>query len=232
MTSITGRGCDWIDDWDRAQEAVAVLPAMQLRRVDLALDTTDGSVTHERVVEAHREGLFTTRGRPPGMKRIEFEGPGRGRMVCVGNREEAKYFRGYEKGRELVKGFPAHVEPTHIDGVPIDDLYRCEVEYKPKHGPLPVDLIDKRDQYFAGSYPFLEHLLDVEPEVFVQRRDRGPQLDLAAMLAQVRHQYGSSLFTALAAYHGDYMAVWERIVGHRHNVALLDAGVLLVDHDS
>jgi DNA relaxase NicK len=121
---------------------------------------------------------------------------------------------------------------TEIDGIPLDDIYRCEVEYKPKHAPLPVDLIDRRDQYFAGSYPFLEHLLDVEPEVFVQRRERGPQLDLDAALVQVRRQYGMTLFTALVAYQGDVTAVWDKIVGRRHNQALVDAGVLLVEHDS
>jgi len=151
--------------------------------------------------------------------------------VEVGSREQAKFFRGYEKGRELLKNHPPGT--THIDGVAVDDIYRCEVVYKPKNAPLPEDLIDRRDQYFAGAYPFLGQLMrDVEPEIFVQRRERGPQLALEAALAQVRQQYGTTLFTALVAYHGDFMAVWERIVGRRHNAALVEAGVLLVEHGS
>lgn len=228
---ITGRGCEWLPDWSVAQDAIGQLPGMGLRRVDIALDSMDGSVTHDVVVQAYRDGFFATRGRPPGITRIESEGPNGGRTVCVGSRDQGKFFRGYEKGRELLKNHPSGV--THIDGVPVDDIYRCEVEFKPKHEPLPEDLIDRRDQYFAGAYPFLGHLLnDVQPEIFVQRRERGPQLDLEAALAQVRHQYGMTLFTALAAFRGDITAVWDRIVGCRHNVALIDAGVLLVEHDS
>lgn len=231
MVSLTGAGCGWVPDWQEAQEAVAPLPGYELRRVDVALDTVDRSVSHDSVVEAYRAGQFTTRGRPPNMERIEPEDPCGGRTVYVGSRQQGKFFRGYEKGYELAKHFPKHVQPTHIDGVPIGDIYRCEMEFKAKVCSLPVDLIDRRDQYFAGSYPFLEHLLNVEPEIFVQRREQGPQLELKAALAQVRHQYGNALFTALAAYHGDMTAVWDQIVGTRHNNALLEAGVLMVDHD-
>ena len=230
MASMSGRGCEWVSDWDRAQEALAALPEFQFRRVDIAYDSRDGSVTHGRVVDGYRAGLFSTRGRPPSMKRIEPEDPCEGRTVYVGSREQGKYFRGYEKGYELAKGFPLG-EVTHIDGVPIADIYRCEVEFKPKTAALPLDLIDRRDQYFAGAYPFLEHLLKVEPEILVQRRERGPQLDLQARLAQIRYQHGNALFTALMAYHGDLTAVWDRIVGKRHSDTLVQAGVLLVDHD-
>ena len=84
---------------------------------------------------------------------------------------------------------------------------------------------------FAGAYPYLQDVLSVEPEVFVQRRERGPQLELAAALASIRKQYGATLFTGLAAYHGDFLAVWERVVGRKHNQALVDAGVLMVSHE-
>lgn len=230
MVSISGRGCEWIPDWDRAQDAIGALPCMGLRRVDLALTTQDGSVSHELVVGAYEAGQFITRGRPPAVRHITSQGGhNSGRTVEVGSRDQAKFFRGYEKGRELLKNHPAGT--THIDGVRVEDIYRCEVEYKPKNSPLPEDLIDRRDQYFAGAYPFLGQLMrDVDPEIFVQRRERGPQLDLDAALAQIRQQYGTTLFTALVAHHGDFMAVWDKIVGNRHNAALVEAGVLLVDH--
>jgi hypothetical protein len=44
-------------------------------------------------------------------------------------------------------------------------------------------------------------------------------------------QYGNSLYTALHAYAGDISAVWSKIVGYKHNQALLEAGVLLVEHE-
>jgi hypothetical protein len=34
----------------------------------------------------------------------------------------------------------------------------------------------------------------------------------------------------LVAYGGDIFAVWDKVVGISHSQALLDAGVLLVDH--
>jgi DNA relaxase NicK len=129
-----------------------------------------------------------------------------------------------------VKDFPRGTV-TEIDGVPVEDIYRLELELKAKDGPLPTDLIDRRDQYFAGSYPYLQTVLDVKPEVFVQPREKGPQNSLAGMLANIRHQYGNTLFTALMAHQGDISAVWEKIVGHKHNADLLAAGVLLVEHE-
>lgn len=233
MGSLSGAGCRWIgDEWDRAQSAVDELPSYQARRVDIALDTSDRSVTHDAVVQAHRSGMFTTRGRPPSMRQLLPEDPTEGRTVYIGNRERPKFLRGYEKGYELAQQFPKGLKPESINGVPIGDMYRLELELKAKDGPLPEDLIDRRDQYFAGSYPYLHHVLQCEPEIFVQRREHAPQLDLQAALANIRHQYGRTLFTALAAYHGDFFAVWDRVVGNQHHADLVEAGVLLVDHES
>jgi hypothetical protein len=53
---------------------------------------------------------------------------------------------------------------------------------------------------------------------------------LQAALENIRHQYGSTLFTALAAYQGDVGAVWDKIIGRKHNDALVDLGVLDVEH--
>lgn len=229
--NITGRGCEWVEDWEQAVDALDSLPACESRRVDIALDTFKGECSREKVVDAYRDGGFTTSGRPPKMTQIVPEDPLDGSTVYVGSRSQAKFFRGYDKGCEMVKGQRSDVEITHINGVPILDIYRLELELKPKNCPLPLDLIERRDQYFAGAYPYLQTVLDVEPEVFRQSRESGPQRDLQAMLSQLQYQYGSTLFTALAAYHGDVGAVWEKVVGSKHNEALLQAGVLLVDHE-
>jgi phage replication initiation protein len=149
-----------------------------------------------------------------------------GRTIYIGSRSGAKFLRSYEKGLQLANG------ASHIDGVAVADWYRNELELKAKEGPLPEDIIDRRDQYFAGSYPYFQQLLcDVEPEILVNLRDRVPQLELAAALAHVRKQYGRTLFTALHAHHGDISAVWDLIVGRQHCYDLVRAGVLLVDHE-
>lgn len=228
--NISGRGCEWVRDWDAAADIAATLPQFEARRVDLALDTYKREVTHETVIAAYEAGAFTTAGRPPKITEILPGEKREGRTVYIGSREQGKFMRGYEKGYELVKGHAPDVEITHIDGHPIEDIYRLELELKPKVSPLPVDLILRRDEYFSGAYPYLQNVIDIEPEVWHQKRERGPQMDLEASLSQIKHQYGSTLFTALAAHHGDIGAVWEKIVGSKHNENLLEKGVLLVDH--
>jgi DNA relaxase NicK len=121
---------------------------------------------------------------------------------------------------------------THIDGKRIEDIYRCELELKAESGPIPWEVVERRDQYFAGAYPFCADVLPgVEADILMRRPERAPQTDLAAVLENCRIQYGASLFTALRAYHGDMTAVWDKVVGDHHSQALLEAGVLLVEHD-
>ena len=229
--NISGRGCDWIADWEQAEHSIKSLPAFENRRIDIALDTAKREVTHETVVDAYRSGLFTTAGRPPKMSQILPENPIDGRTIYIGARDQGKFLRCYEKGYELIKDLPLREHIEAIEGVPVADMYRLELEIKPKNAPLPLDLIERRDQYFSGAYPYLQKVLEVEPEIFHQKREKAPQRDLEAALAHIRSQYGSTLFTALAAHAGDVGAVWEKIVGYKHNEKLLAKGVLLVEHE-
>ena len=224
--NLTGKGCSWVPDWEVADEVLADQDSYQARRIDIALDTFKREVTHAKVLEGHAAGEFGGNGRPPKLKQILSN---EGNTVYVGARTNGKFFRGYEKGYELVKHYPTGTV-TEIDGVPIGDLYRCELELKASRAPLPTDLIENRDSYFAGTYPFLQNLLDVQPAIFNQAREREPQRDLEAVLQHIKKQYGPALFTALAAHGGDVGAVWEKIVGMRHHTELVEAGVLLVDH--
>lgn len=226
--SLTGQGCDWVGDWDTGQECLDTLGGWEPRRVDIALDTFKRETSHEAVLAAYRAGGFTTRGRPPKLKQIIGEDPTDGRTIYVGTRTSDKFLRCYEKGLQLAEAQGL----THIDGVAVSDWYRVELEVKAKDSPLPADIIDRRDQYLAGSYPYLQQLLsDVEPEILVKTRERVPQLCLADALAHIQTQYGRTLFTALVAHHGDITAVWSKIVGRKHNPDMLRAGVLLVEHD-
>lgn len=232
--NLTGRACEWVRDWD-AIDALESLPAAEIRRLDVALTTWEGEVTHDRVADAHAAGRFTSGGRPPDMQTITSSNERAGRTIYVGNREKSdKFFRAYEKGFELAGKLPPSLRDgcLTIDGHRVEDIYRCEVELKAEGRPIPWEVVERRDQYFAGSYPFCADVLPgVEADILMRRPERAPQADLAAMLENCRVQYGNALFTALTAYHGDIGAVWDRIVGKQHNEALLAAGVLLVDHD-
>lgn len=230
--NITGQGCEWVKDWDALQE-VEQLPAAEIRRLDIALTTWDGEVTHESIEAAHSAGLFCAGGRPPSMRTIVDTDPRAGRTAYVGKRESDKFFRGYEKGLELVgKMGAAGAEVTHIEGHLVEDIYRCEVELKAEGTSVPWEVVERRDQYFAGCYPFLAELLPgVESDILMRRPQRAPETELAVALANCRIQYGATLYTALTAFHGDIGAVWDRICGDHHNASLLAAGVLLVEHE-
>lgn len=231
---IPGQGCSWVKDWDAVEE-VEQLAAADIRRLDVCLTTWEGEVGHDDVVRAHAEGRFVCGGRPPALRQITSSDPRAGRTCEVGKREKAdKFFRGYEKGWEMASKLPPSLRDglQTIEGHPVEGIYRCEVELKAENKPIPWEVIERRDQYFAGSYPFLADLLPgVESDILLRRPERAAQTELIAALENVRVQYGNTLFTAVAAYGGDIMAVWEKVVGRAHNTALLEAGVLLVDHE-
>lgn len=229
-TELTGKGCEWVQDWDAVQE-LEDLPSSQIRRLDVALTTWDGQVTHERVVKAHSQGRFSCGGRPPDLQQITSSNDRAGRTCYVGKRTSDKFFRAYEKGFEMAGKIGRGLIITSIDGHPVEDIYRCELELKADSTPIGWDVIERRDQYFAGSYPFCADVLPgVEADILQRRKERAPQMDLQVALANCRTQFGPTLFTALMAYHGDMTAVWDQVIGDHHQQQLLDAGVLLVDH--
>jgi DNA relaxase NicK len=230
---LPGKACSWVKDWE-ALDDLEGLKSAEIRRLDLALTTWQGEVGHDDVLAAHSAGRFGCGGRPPALRQIISSDPRAGRTCEVGTREKSdKFFRGYEKGWEMAGKVPMLASTiTHIDGFKVEDIYRCEVELKAQNRPIDWEVIERRDQYFAGSYPFLADLLPgVEADILQRRPERAPQTELRAILESCRIQYGASLFTALHAYHGDIGAVFSKVCGEKHNAALLEAGVLLVDHD-
>ena len=226
---IPGKGCQWMqpDEIGSAEE----LPDAQIRRLVIALTTWNGEVTHDMVVAAHEAGRFTTR-RPPNLQQI-LNSDG-GRTCNIGTREKSdKFMRCYEKGFEMVSKMGGNLpgKVTHIEGSRVEDIYRAEVELKAVSTDIPWDVVERRDQYFAGAYPFCADVLPgIEPDILKRRPEREAQTSLSAALENCRVQFGPTLFTALHAYHGDMTTVWEKIIGYGHNQALIEAGVLLVDH--
>ena len=239
---LPGKGCGFVEDW-QATDDIEQLPGAEIRRLDIALTTWKGEVKHDQVVAAHQAGEFTTRGRPPNLQVITHSDEHRGRTCYVGSRTADKFFRAYEKGKQLAEQFGAVRHQclergevlsrvTKIDGHAVEDIYRCELELKADGTDIPWETIEQRDQYFTGAYPFCARVLPgIEPDILQRRPEKAPQRELQAVLANIRHQYGNALFTALTCYHGDIGAVWEKVCGTEHHRGMLEAGVLLVDHD-
>ena len=67
--NLTGQACEWVTDWD-AVEGLERLSGAEIRRLDVALTTWDGEVTHDRVVAAHAAERFVAGGRPPDMQTV------------------------------------------------------------------------------------------------------------------------------------------------------------------
>ena len=58
-----------VQDWC-ATDAVESLTSAQIRRLDIALTTWDGEVTHDRFCMLTVKGKFITGGKPPEMRQI------------------------------------------------------------------------------------------------------------------------------------------------------------------
>lgn len=228
--SLTGEGLEWASYFggvDRLPSLAADLTLFEVRRADLALTVADGSITHESVMAAYEAGGFSLGRRPPKLSQILPAEPTDGRTIYVGDRKGSKYLRAYEKGYQLIQSGKLPRGCTHVNDAPISQMYRLEVEYKPVDAPLPLDLIERRDQYFAGAYPYLQQVMGIDPEPWFMKPPERAAMTLESTLANIRHQYGKALFTALMVHGGSITDVWAKIVGDEHSQALVDAGVLL-----
>lgn len=227
---IPGKGCQWANFEDLA--SIKELSSSEIRRLDIALTTWKGEVGHDQVVQAHAAGRFTVR-RPPNLQQI-LNSDG-GRTCNIGTREKSdKFMRCYEKGYEMLSKMGCRVPGsiTHVEGSPIKDIYRCEVELKSVNTDIPWHVIDRRDHYFAGAYPFCSDVLpNVEADALKRRPEREAQTSLATALQNLKTQFGPTLYTAMVAYNGDMTAVWDKVIGTHHNNDLVEAGVLLVEHE-
>lgn len=235
---VTGLGCQLVRDWGEAQELVESMPDVVAKRVDIAADFYHGEVSYEDTLGAYQQGKLNRRGRPPGMRQILPGTPEEGRTLYIGTRGNDSMLRAYEKGKKEWQGLPRglreSIGPGEVqrsdgseDPFTLAEWFRIENELRAVKRPLPLDVIPMRDQYFAGSYPFLQEVLpDVEPLILVRPQDVA-SAELAKSLEGIRRQWGTTLFTALVVEQGDISAVWEKIVGDKHNDRLLKAGVLL-----
>lgn len=208
----------------------------QFKRVDIALTTSDGSIGLETVRKAWETGGFTTRGRRPDKEERVSSRRTDGQTIYIGKREQPKFVRAYEKGYQLAKEFslqlkahgmgPIQVEGMRIEGAPVEDIFRVEVELKPDPRLFPADIMVNRDTYFAGAYPYLAQLVAAKPDTFRLTAQRKAINQLDSALLEMRRQWGDVLFTALMVHEGDITAVWDKIVGAKHSAAMLAGGVL------
>lgn len=232
--NLTGVGCEWVQDWKAAEGLVHTLKQAEIKRLDVALTTFNGEVTHEMVIAAHTEGKFSSGGRQPHYRVLGGSDPRAGKTIYVGKREGSnKMLRCYEKGFEMLSKVPESIRAgcTHIDGMDVEKIYRVEVEFKANDKVIPWTALTGRDEVFAGSYPFCADLLPgVQIKKFQTIPDFGPLAKLETSLDHCRRAYGGILRAAVLAHGGDEEKVFQRILSRDPSRALIDAGVLTVSH--
>lgn len=243
---MSGKGCEWVEDWDALAGLRTVLDAAELRRVDICLDTYDGSISHESVISAYEKGLFkrSEGGRNPKLKKVETSCVTDGRTIYIGSRSSSpRFIRCYEKGWEVVSkmGIPSTFLKPGLavdflgDGrqIKASDFYRVEVELKPTDDVVvPWPCLTDSDSFFAGASLFCQDLVDAAP----RRAQAIPsQLHIKAVLAsQVEHARRAvgGLFRVLIQIHGDDVEtkarLFDEFTSDKPSERLIREGILTI----
>ncbi len=138
--SLSSEGCALVDDWERFIYLGRNLLAGRLTRWDGAVDDFAGLHSVDLAVEMYRQGWFKAGGRQPSSRVAgDWLGQRGGRTLYIGNRDNGKLLRVYEKGKQLGDA---------------DSLWaRWEVEYHNVDRVIPWEVLLVPDRYLAGAYP-------------------------------------------------------------------------------
>jgi phage replication initiation protein len=191
---LNAHGCARIDDWNAVRvwcEAYRV----RITRIDLAHDDFSGqtvSVAQARVW--YDEGQFTTGGRAPTARLVDDLGSDKGKTLYVGQRQNGKLCRVYEKGKQL--------------GDPQSPWCRVEVEFRAKSRVIPHDVLVRASDYLAGAFPCLAYLSRHQDKVRTLKKS--VEISYARMIDCLRTQYGPALNVMLRVEGGDPFAVLEQ----------------------
>lgn len=242
---MPGTGCGWVQSWEHFG-TFADLVDCEIVRMDIAFTTSDPLVVSDsKVVQAFEDGKFCCGGRPPAMRSLVSSDPCAGKTRYIGKRENHKFLRCYEKGWELMKDLPDYAEflrkpgvkiaVDYIGDVNVQDLYRVELELKNVDKYIPWLAIARRDEVFAGAYPFCAELLPDAPHMVMHELPSfKPRAALLKALSNAARSYGGIIKAAHLAYGGDDAAalkLCKAIMAQEPSRHLVDAGVLTVDHE-
>lgn len=160
----------------------------RITRVDLAHDDYEGLEGVEWLEEQYDAGLFNSGGRQPDCerrgnwkRRADGElASKKGRTFYVGHRTNGKFFRGYEKGRQL--------------GDENSNWLRYEVEYKSVDRDIPFDVLLRPGEYMAAAYPVLAFVSKRQERILTTQK--ALEITYEKMLFWLKKQCGAALWVA------------------------------------
>jgi phage replication initiation protein len=193
---LNAHGCARIEDWNAVRiwcESYGV----RITRIDLAHDDFSGETISIAKARAwFEEGLFTTGGRSPHARLVDDLGSDKGKTLYIGQRQNGKLCRVYEKGKQL--------------GDPQSPWCRVEVELRAKSRVIPHDVLLRASDYLAGAFPCLAYLSQRQDKVRTLKKSA--EIGYARMVDCLRTQYGPALHVMLMVEGGDPFAVLEQAI--------------------
>ncbi len=197
--SLMGAGCSTVHDWPGLTAWLEEHQA-KLTRVDVAHDDFEGqTVNMGWAIKQYEDGGFNAGGRNPAHELqgdwLLGEQSRKGRTLYIGNRSSGKYFRAYEKGKQL--------------GDPESGWVRVEVEWRSQDRVIPYDILLNPSAYLAGAYPCLAFLDKVQHRIKTTANAARISFDFAIETA--KKQYGKLINLMLKVFGGDFGEVIDRL---------------------
>jgi phage replication initiation protein len=193
---LNAHGCARIQDWNALRIWCDTYGA-RITRVDLAHDDfTAETFNIVSALEWLSSGQFTTGGRPPSARLIDDLGSNKGKTLYVGQRQNGKLCRVYEKGKE--------------QGDPLSAWCRIEVEFRGKSRLIPTDVLTRPGDYLAGAYPCLIFLSRRQDKV--KTLSKTFDVTYEHLVSSLRMQYGAALTVMVKVEGGDAFAVLDRVM--------------------
>lgn len=177
LISLNGLGCAPVKNWQAVHDFLVSLNA-KITRVDLAHDDFAGVYNITAGLEMLALGQFTLNGRPPNAQFIDDFDSGKGKTLYIGNRDNGKLLRIYEKGKQL--------------GDPLSPWVRWELELHNKDRLIPLDVLLRPGDYLAGGYPCLSWISETQDRIKTTRQQLKISFD--HLVKYCRQSYGKLVY--------------------------------------
>lgn len=147
LISINGTGCQQAsENWEtRLYRFLEISINPKITRIDLAHDIFDApKFLIDHYLGLYMSGMFQNGGRPPKVTQAGnwLTENQDGRTLYIGKRVNGLYTRIYEKGYQV----ESLEKPTWL---------RIEIEFKSVDRILPLEILLRPHEFFAGAYPAL-----------------------------------------------------------------------------